>query len=312
MIAALALALPGLAQLQPASHESPSGLWRLRVDPVERTGASGADYAMTLDGTPVWEARHPFTLWEACVTDQGRVGGVAYVGQGVSFYGHLQGGGIADFNYWFSVLTGNGRGATINDDKHLMYETRLQWNFTGRELEMTASDIDYHEELTGLVAIGAVTNRSPYTRFSQSGGGELEGFTEGVPGQYRVNQMVGETALMLKGFSWQQEFHWKQIQDEVNRTTTNLLGNYAQAGYFFHYLWEWVPKPLELAIRHAIYSPDLSTPDNLEQEAALASNWFFKGHLNKLTMEVTYFKYSDEALNQEDGLRFRVQWEISF
>jgi phosphate-selective porin len=232
--------------------------------------------------------------------------------QGVAIYGRLQGGGMADFNYWFSVLTGNGRGAITNDDEHLMYVTRLQWNFTGNELEMTASDIDYHEELTGLLAIGAVTNRSPYTRFSQSGGGELEGFPIGEPGQYRVNQWVEETALMWRGFSWQQEFHWKQIRDEVNGTTTTMAGNYAQAGYFFHYLWDWVPPPLELAVRHAIYRPDLSQSNSLEQEIGLASNWFFHGHLNKLTMEATYFRFSDTALNLADGLRFRVQLDISF
>jgi hypothetical protein len=36
--------------------------------------------------------------------------------QGVAIYGRLQGGGMGDFNYWFSVLTGNGRGAITNDD----------------------------------------------------------------------------------------------------------------------------------------------------------------------------------------------------
>lgn len=76
----LALAIPVGAQLQPATYESPSGLWRLHVDPIERSGTSGADYSMTFDGTAVWEARHPFTLWEACVTDEGRVGGYGYVG----------------------------------------------------------------------------------------------------------------------------------------------------------------------------------------------------------------------------------------
>lgn len=79
-IAVLALSGALLAQLQPATYASPSGLWRLHVDPIERSGTSGADYAMTFDGTGVWQARHPFTLWEACVTDEGRVGGYGYVG----------------------------------------------------------------------------------------------------------------------------------------------------------------------------------------------------------------------------------------
>src|SRR5215510_6183409 len=35
--------------------------------------------------------------------------------QGICIYGHLKGKGIADFNYWLSMLTGMGRGATTND-----------------------------------------------------------------------------------------------------------------------------------------------------------------------------------------------------
>jgi len=56
--------------------------------------------------------------------------------QGVSVYGHINGSGVADFNYWVSVLTGNGRGASTSDDKDIMYVTRVQWNFTGMELGM--------------------------------------------------------------------------------------------------------------------------------------------------------------------------------
>lgn len=91
--------------------------------------------------------------------------------QGIAFYGRLQGGGRADFNYWISMLTGTGRGTSFNDDDHLLYTARVQWNFTGRVLEMTGSDTDYHEQGAGLLALAASTNRSPYTRFSQAGGG---------------------------------------------------------------------------------------------------------------------------------------------
>ncbi len=231
--------------------------------------------------------------------------------QGVTIYGRLKDGGMADFNYWVAVLTGNGRGATNNDDKHLMYTTRLQWNFMGRGLAMTGSDTDYYEKLTGLLAFAAVTNRSPYTRFSSSGGGELENFPPGQPGQYRVNQWLQESAIMRRGFSWQQEFHWKRINDLLNNTTTTMVGGYAQTGYFFHYLWNWVPKPLETALRYAVYRPDLSIGDNLQQEFGLAGNWFFNGHRNKLTTEITYFVFGEEELNRADQFRFRVQWDIS-
>src|SRR5262245_41189398 len=51
--------------------------------------------------------------------------------QGAEIYGRLKGKGLADFNYWAGAFTGTGRGNTANDDSHLMYFGRLQWNFTG-------------------------------------------------------------------------------------------------------------------------------------------------------------------------------------
>jgi phosphate-selective porin len=231
--------------------------------------------------------------------------------QGVSLYGSLKGNSIADFNYWFSVLTGTGRGSTSNDDSHLMFMSRVQWNCFGRELKFTGSDTEYHEEMTGLIALAGVTNRSPYTRFSQSGGGQLEGFAEGVAGQYRVNQFVIESAFMFKGFSWQQEFHWKEIDDKVNNQITILLGNYIQLGYFFHYVWSVIPKPLEVAFRYAFYNPDRDVTGISKHEYSLDVNWFFKNHLNKLTGEISYLDLQRSVNDVVDGFRFRLQWDVS-
>ena len=232
---------------------------------------------------------------------------------GLSFYGRLFEGSLADFTYHASMLTGTGRGEVENDDSHLMYVGRLQWNFLGRELPMTGSDLGFHKEPTGLIALGGVTNRSPYTRFSQGGGGQLFGFEEGLPGQYRVNQGLLETAFMYRGFSWQNEFHTKEIQDKINGGTTRLTGSYYQAGYFFSHLWNVIPQPLELAARYARYTPDTDQSDFFEEEFALALNWFFKGgHRNKLTAEITVFDFQTDTQNLENTTRFRIQWDISF
>ncbi|WP_291140879.1 porin [Flavobacterium sp. UBA7680] len=159
---------------------------------------------------------------------------------GVEVYGHLKGKGIADFNYWAAALTGTGRGNTSNDDNNLMYFGRAQWNFLGRFLDFEGSDLEFHEKLTPIIAFSALTNRSPYTRFSQSGGGYLEGYEDGAPGQYRVNQWNLETAFMYQGFSWQSEMHTKKIIDKLNNDDeTTLKGYYVQAGYFFHNAFNW-------------------------------------------------------------------------
>jgi phosphate-selective porin len=232
--------------------------------------------------------------------------------QGISAYGRLKRGGAADISYWVSVLSGNGRGANVSQESALMYVGRLQWNFTGRLLEMTGSDTEYTQQGKGLVALAAATNRSPYTRFSQAGGGELELFENIDSTSYQVNQWMIETAYMYRGFSWQSEWHYKHVNDLHSGNTARLQGSYWQAGYFPHYIWRKIPKPLEVAFRYAGYRPNVEIPANLQQEYTLALNWFFKEHLNKLTAELTWIEFEDQFLRQADDLRLRLQWEISF
>ena len=232
--------------------------------------------------------------------------------QGISFYGRLFETTLADFTYHASVLTGTGRGANTNDNDDLMYVGRVQWNFLGREVAMSGSDLGFTQKPTALIAFAAVTNRSPYTRFSQAGGGQLEGFEEGIAGQYQVQQGLIETAFKYKGFSWQSELHTKQINDRVNLTKTTLTGSYHQAGYFFANAFDFFPKPLEVAARYTRYRPNIDVQKNLQHEYGLGFNWFFNGHRNKLTTEFTYFDFQDQQENLSNGLRFRVQWDISF
>ncbi|SFN66054.1 Phosphate-selective porin O and P [Bizionia echini] len=232
--------------------------------------------------------------------------------QGIEFYGRVFPKTLADFTYHISVLTGAGRSATTNDDNHLMYVGRLQWNMFGRELEMTGSDIKYHDKPTGILAFAAATNRSNYTRFSSAGGGNLLGYVTNIPGQYRVNQALIETAFKYRGFSWQNENHIKKITDYENNTNRTLTGYYVQAGYFFSNILDFVPKPLEIAGLYANYKPDTDINEAYEQEFGLAFNWFFKEHRNKLTAEVSHFSYQNIDSFTQKEWRFRIQWEISF
>jgi len=233
--------------------------------------------------------------------------------QGVELYGRLRGGKeLLDFSYWAAVLTGSGRGVTVNDDEHLMYFGRFQWNLLGEDLGFEGSDIELHEKPAAIIAIAGVTNRSPYTRFSQSGGGSLVGFEEEEVGEYRVNQYNIETAFVYKGFSWQSEWHHKNIINKLdNDAETKLEGFYLQAGYLAHTSINWWPKPLEVAARYARYQPDTSLDTNFQHEKTLAFNWFFTKHKNKLTLEVSHFDYETADGNVDDKIRFRLQWDIS-
>ncbi|PWT94579.1 MAG: porin, partial [Bacteroidetes bacterium] len=226
--------------------------------------------------------------------------------QGAEIYGRLKGKGIADFNYWVGAFTGTGRGNTRNDDNNLMYFGRMQWNFTGIYLDFEGSDIEIHQKPAGVLAFSGVTNRSPYTRFSQAGGGSLEGYENGLPGQYRVNQANIETAFMYKGFSWQSELHWKEIIDKINNDETDdLYGYYFQAGYFFHQAFKWWPKPLEFAMRNSAYRPNNANDSTRKTETSAALNWFFSGHRNKVTFETSYFNYDATGGIPAHEWRFR-------
>ena len=232
--------------------------------------------------------------------------------QGIEVYGRLRDKGALDFSYWAGVFTGTGRGARDNDDKNLMYFGRLQWNFLGEALGFKSVDFEIHEKPAAIIAVAGVTNRSSFTRFSSAGGGVLAGFEEQNPGQYRMNQVNLETALMYKGLSWQSEFHTKEIVDHFNNNQkSTLTGYYLQAGYLAHQSINWWPEPLEIAARYAHYDPSEVSDYNLD-EVSLAFNWFFKQHKNKLSMEVSNFDYETPQTNVENEWRFRVQWDISF
>ena len=232
--------------------------------------------------------------------------------QGVTVYGHLDGQGLLDFNYWAAVHTGTGRSNYENDDNHFMYVGKWQWNFLGREVEFEGSDLDIHKEPAGIIAIAGATNRSPYTRFSTSGGGSLNQFIAGAPGQYRVTQFNIETVFVYKGFSWQSELHQKEVIDKLNNdSSVTLRGYYLQSGYFFNQLLDWWPEPLELVARHSKYIPDSDVSSNYGTENSIALNWFFSGHKNKLTMELSNFIYEGTPVIEENELRFRIQWDIS-
>ncbi|SFU40098.1 Phosphate-selective porin [Pustulibacterium marinum] len=233
--------------------------------------------------------------------------------QGVELYGRLDGNGMLDFSYWAAMLTGTGRGSRTNDDNNLMYFARLQWNMLGEDLGFKSSDLSIHKTPEAIIAVAAVTNESPYTRFSSSGGGALTGFESMEDGQYRINQLNIESAFVYRGFSWQSEFHQKEIIDhENNDATTNMIGYYAQAGYLAHQALDWWPAPLEIAARYSHYNPDRSILANNLQEASLAFNWFFKGHRNKLTLECSAFDYETPEMKIDNRMRFRLQWDVSF
>jgi len=237
---------------------------------------------------------------------------------GIQVRGHLFQDTPADMRYYAGVFNGEGKSVN-NPDDNLMYMGRLQWNFLGRDLSWRQTDVEFTEKPTGSLAIAGFTNTGACTRWSSSGCGNLDGFERpatAAPDQYDIEQVVQEFAFKYRGFSAQQEFHRKRIEDQVTGAKTELTGGYAQAGYFFHYLMPEFPRPLELAMRYAyVDEPNRVDPmlENTREELTIGANWFFAGHNNKLTLDYSWLDIEDSQLfMDESDNRLRLQWDVSF
>jgi len=230
---------------------------------------------------------------------------------GAAVFGRFFPGTMADLYYTVGVFTGNGR-LGQSDDSDLMWLGKLQWNFFGEFLPNSQGDLRYSERPVGALAIAALKNRSPYTRFSSSGGGQLDGFEPGVPGQYELKQIGQELSLHYRGFSLQQELHFKRIENKVSNTVTNLRAGFVQMGYFFHGLIDALPRELEFAGRYAWVNPDNEIDNDTRTELSFGANWFFAGHDNKLTADFSAFDLETAPGTTVTDQRIRLQWDLSF
>ena len=229
---------------------------------------------------------------------------------GAMVHGRLFRHQALDSKYYFGVFTGNGRLSSSDGDGFPMYLWRYQWNFMRRDAGFTGGDVERHDTPAGSVGVAFLRNRSPFTRFDSDGGAQLEGFEPGAPGQYDLTQANVDAVYFFRGLSLQSEFHWKKVQDRVNRTLRRLRGGYFQAGYFPNSALSWVPSPLEIAGRVAFVDPDLAVSKDIRSEFTAGVNWYFREHPNKLNFEVSRLGVNALSGSVSDT-RIRVQWELS-
>lgn len=237
---------------------------------------------------------------------------------GIQLKGHLFKGTGADMRYWAGIFNGEGRSVRNDGDDHL-YMARVQWNFLGRDLAWRQTDVEYTDLPTGSLAFATFTNEGTCTRWSSSGCGNLDGFSrpgQADPEQYKIDQYVQEFAFKYRGLSIQQEYHRKNIDDQVLGINNEMTGFYAQTGYFFHNLIPSFPAELELAARYAYVEEPNEVDrlfDNEREEFSIGANWFFAGHNNKLTLDYSYLTLEDGLVDSDDSKnRVRLQWEVSF
>ncbi|MGL1885452.1 MAG: porin [Reichenbachiella sp.] len=228
---------------------------------------------------------------------------------GVSIKGDLFKGKFGCSSYNIGAFNGNGR-MTTNNNNHMMYLARYQWNFSGVVTKKFFSDLNRVQKPEGFLAISAVRNQSAFTRFSTVGGGQLPGYAEGSKSQYLVKQLGAEWMLKYKGFSFMAEAHGKQIDDLAIDEVSSLYGGYAMAGYFFGEALDFVPDPLELTLRYGLVRHRDKYAEDIK-EYSIGANYFFSGHRNKLTADISLLENIDFD-DADDDVRFRIQWDISF
>lgn len=213
-----------------------------------------------------------------------------------------------DSTIWLEHLTGQGRGAGF-DQGYGLWMLRWQWNPHGEFLGFGQGDLERRDEPISGVTLAGAHGDTPFTRYSSSGGGHLPGFD---PGDYRLTQVMFETVYRWRGFSWQQELHWKDIEDLNTGDHREIIGGYTQIGAFPSEFFDWVPNPLELTARGAFVDPDTSVSDDHLWEWMLGANWYFKGHRNKISADLAYLDFDDPLASAQSSWRFRLQWDVSF
>lgn len=230
--------------------------------------------------------------------------------RGVAAMGRVLAGRPADFSYSVGLYAPLGRGGKGSYEDPLLL-ARGQWNVLGRVLDFSQSDIDYRAQPAAAVAVAGARYRGPYTAFSSSGGGQLDGFSPGARDQYDVEQWLLETAWQHDGLSWQQEWHHKRVRDTVAGETTKLNGGYVQGGLFPHTAWASLPRSLEIALRYAWVDPNDARAGDRQTETTVAVNWFFRGHRNKVTADYGWLTNDLAQPGERDERRLRLQWDVS-
>lgn len=240
--------------------------------------------------------------------------------QGLQLSGNLFPGTWHDLSYAAGIFSGLGVGEQNNDDAEMMYSGRLQWNILGGAQSFSQSDLNLTPRPALNLALAAATNQSRCTAFATDAEScrSLPGFSIGEAGQYRLNQVVEELRLRWQGLSINQELHWKEVRDSSKTAgesgyDTDMLGGLMQVGYFPHTLLPAVPRELELAVRYAFVDPSMTQRQDLQQEFSGVLNYFFNGHYNKVSLQLSHLLVEDPASRRQMAAqRLWLQWDLSF
>lgn len=231
--------------------------------------------------------------------------------RGVTLFKEFAKGRIGDNWLMVGVYQGDGRDPGPTGDEPL-YMARWQWHFMGEVLPFSQTDYEFSEKPLGSFSLAAARVRGPYTRFSTSGGGQLDGFQAGGDERYTIEQWQQGFAWRHQGFSIQQEYHQKRIEDHQTGVRSKLTGGYAQVGKAWPVNFGRYVFPVQLGLRYAQVDWDDTPQDRTQREYTLGANLFLAGHDSKLTADVSRISINETNVGKDSDWRFRVQWDVSF
>ncbi|MEJ2604275.1 MAG: porin [Gammaproteobacteria bacterium] len=230
--------------------------------------------------------------------------------RGITLTKRLAASTRADTELMGGLFEGDGRSPGPRGDEP-MAVLRWQWNFLGRSLGFSQSDVALRDVPAASLSLAAATVRGPYTRFSSSGGGQLDGFESGGDERYTLDQWQQGFAWQYRGMSVQQEYHEKRIEDHESGRRSKLEGGYLQFGKLWPVRIASRRRGLELAGRYARVEWRNTPVDRTQTELSLVTNLFITGHDNKLSLDVSRLEVRQPGLGSQDDFRLRIQWDVS-
>lgn len=231
--------------------------------------------------------------------------------RGVTLFKEFASGRRGDNWLMAGLYQGDGRDPGPRGNQP-MYMLRWQWHFMGEVLPFSQTDYEFSEKPLGSFSLAAARVRGPYTRFSTSGGGQLDGFSSGGEERYTLEQWQQGFAWRHNGFSVQQEYHQKRIEDHETGLRSKLTGGYAQLGQAWPVNIGRYTFPFQLGLRYAWVDWKNTPQDRTQQEITLGANLFLAGHDSKFTADVSQISIDEPGVGDGDDVRFRLQWDVSF
>lgn len=190
---------------------------------------------------------------------------------------------------------------------------RYQWNFAGRQVPFEEGDPQGSNDLRLAVAVGASRKNTPFTLFTGAGVGEhIPDLVRTGRDRYLLQQVTSDVSLKWRGISLQSEVHRRTIRGVSTQGARALIGAYVQGGVLASTVWERAPRPLELSARVAAVDPDRDGAGDTQREDVVGANWYFQGHRNKISVDVSRLHSARPEGTRTTDLRTRLQWEITF